>query len=471
MKISVIMCVLNSMPYIMASVKSFEEQKYKNKELVIVYSKSNDTTDEYLKTIKSKNIRILSYEGNIYKSLNFGIKNAEGKIIGILHSDDVFYDENVLENICNTFKTKESDIVYGNIIYSKKNDLLQIKRIWKNIQLNKRYQIPPHTGTFVKKVICEKFRYKTKYSISSDTDFLIKIFNSNFKHHYLNRNITIMRYGGISTNLNYIFLKISEDLKIFYLNNLSIVDYLFKLLNKLNQIFIKKQLIVSKYHKKINDTSKIKFLNIKDLNKINGKIISALNLAYITYNFQHKFRSHNYLFWPDGIFANFYLKKKKIPGRKYFKKIINFLNNSKKYNNIYILGNLPNVSKSWMSKKLKNKFKHIDLPYGDIQKIKRNIFKLKFSSNSLIILTLPTPKQEIIGNIILKKNLKLNIICIGGSINILSGYEAEAPELFNNLNLEWLWRLRFDTKRRLIRLIQSIILLCKIKILNKNDIF
>ena len=124
-----------------------------------------------------------------------------------------------------------------------------------------------------------------------------------------------------------------------------------------------------------------------------------------------------------------------------------------------------------MSKKLKNKFKHIDLPYGDIQKIKRNIFKLKFSSNSLIILTLPTPKQEIIGNIILKKNLKLNIICIGGSINILSGYEAEAPELFNNLNLEWLWRLRFDTKRRLIRLIQSIILLCKIKILNKNDIF
>ncbi len=124
-----------------------------------------------------------------------------------------------------------------------------------------------------------------------------------------------------------------------------------------------------------------------------------------------------------------------------------------------------------MSKNLKNDFEHVNLPYGDIQKIKRVICKLKFTKNSIIILTLPTPKQEIIGNIILEENSELNIICIGGSINILSGYEKEAPELFNNLNLEWLWRLRFDTKRRLKRLSKSMLLLCKIKILNKNDIF
>ena len=124
-----------------------------------------------------------------------------------------------------------------------------------------------------------------------------------------------------------------------------------------------------------------------------------------------------------------------------------------------------------MSKELKSDFDHIKLPYGNIKTIKKNIYSLRFENNSLVILTLPTPKQEIIGNIILKKNAKLNIICIGGSINILSGYETEAPEIFNTLNMEWLWRLRFDTKRRFMRLMQSFILLCKIKILNKNDIF
>ena len=471
MKISVIMCVLNSMPYIMASVKSFEEQKYKNKELIIVHSKSNDTTDDYLKSIKSKDIRKISFEGNIYKSLNFGIKKARGQIIGILHSDDVFYDEYVLRDISNTFKKRNSDIVYGNIVYSQKNNLFNIVRTWKEIKIEKEYQIPPHTGTFVKKKICEKYKYETKYKISGDTDFLIKIFKFNFKYHYLNRNITIMRYGGISTNVNFIFLKILEDYKIFKKNNLGLMNYIFKVFDKLNQLFIKEKLLFSKYHKKINDASKVKFLRVEDLNKINGKIISALNLAFITYNYEFKFRSHNFLFWPDGIFANLYANKRKIPGRKFFKKIIKFLNKSKKNTKIYILGNLPNISKSWMSKKLKSDFDHIKLPYGNIKKIKESIYKIKFNKNSLLILTLPTPKQEIIGNIILKRNPKLNIICIGGSINILSGYEAEAPEMFNRLNLEWLWRLRFDTKRRLKRLTQSIILLGKIKFLNKNDIF
>lgn len=471
MKISVIMCVLNSMPYIMASIKSFKEQKYKNKELIIVHSKSNDTTDEYLKSIKSKDIKKISFEGNIYKSLNFGIKKAKGQIIGILHSDDVFYDEFVLRDISNTFKKKKSDIVYGNIIYSKKNDLLNIVRSWKEIKIRKKYHIPPHTGTFVKKKICEKYKYETKYKISGDTDFLIKIFKLNFKYHYLNRNITIMRYGGISTNISFIFLKFLEDYKIFKKNNLGLIKYIFKVFDKLNQLSVSEKLLISKYLRKINETSKVKFLKVDDLNKVNGKIISALNLAFITYNYQFKFRSHNFMFWPDGIFANFYANKKKTPGRKFFKKIINFLNKSKKKNKIYILGNLPNVSKSWMSKELKSDFDHIKLPYGNIKTIKKNIYSLRFENNSLVILTLPTPKQEIIGNIILKKNAKLNIICIGGSINILSGYETEAPEIFNTLNMEWLWRLRFDTKRRFMRLMQSFILLCKIKILNKNDIF
>ena len=50
MKISVIMCVMNSMPYVMASVQSFIDQKYNNKELIIVYSKSTDNTFQYLKS-------------------------------------------------------------------------------------------------------------------------------------------------------------------------------------------------------------------------------------------------------------------------------------------------------------------------------------------------------------------------------------------------------------------------------------
>ena len=78
MKISIIMCSLNSMPYIMASVESFKKQKYKNKELIIIYSKSDDHTDEYLKTIQNNNIKSYNFNGNIYASMNFGIRKSVG---------------------------------------------------------------------------------------------------------------------------------------------------------------------------------------------------------------------------------------------------------------------------------------------------------------------------------------------------------------------------------------------------------
>ena len=83
--------------------------------------------------------------------MNFGIRKSRGDIIGILHSDDIF-SKNVLSNIATSFKKENADLVYGNIIYSK-NDLTIYKRSWSNISLLNNYDLPPHTGVFIKKNI------------------------------------------------------------------------------------------------------------------------------------------------------------------------------------------------------------------------------------------------------------------------------------------------------------------------------
>ncbi len=75
----------------MASVESFQRQKFKNKELIVVYSESNDNSMYFLKSLEDKNIKLFKYNGSIYKSLNFGIQKSKGDIIGILHSDDIFF--------------------------------------------------------------------------------------------------------------------------------------------------------------------------------------------------------------------------------------------------------------------------------------------------------------------------------------------------------------------------------------------
>jgi UDP-N-acetyl-D-mannosaminuronic acid transferase (WecB/TagA/CpsF family) len=68
---------------------------------------------------------------------------------------------------------------------------------------------------------------------------------------------------------------------------------------------------------------------------------------------------------------------------------------------------------------------------------------------------MPTPKQEILANYISKNNKYFKIICIGGSVGIACGDEKEVPKILNNF--EFLWRLKYETKRRFLRLIYSFI--------------
>ena len=471
MKISIIMCSLNSMPYIMTSIESFKNQKYKNKELIIINSKSTDHTDEYLNSIQDNNIKVYNFNGNIYASMNFGIRKSRGDIIGVLHSDDIFFSKYVLSNIATSFKKKNVDLVYGNIVYSKKNNLTIYKRSWSNISLLNKYNLPPHTGVFIKKEILGKIKYNTNFSISSDTDLLLRIFRKKYKTYYINNYVCIMRMGGLSTNIFFITKKIIEDIKIFNKNNLSLLDYFKKVISKSNQFFLKKKIPVSNYIKELNNYSKVKFLNINKFLKNNGKIISALNLAFISYDYKYKIRSHKYLFWPDGVFSSLITSKKKIPGRVIFKKLLKLINKSKEIKKITIFGNLPKISYQWLKSQLKKEFNHYPLPYDSAEKIYDKIKKKKLDRETFIILTLPTPKQEILANLISKDNPDINILCIGGSINMLSGHEKKAPTFLYRSNLEWLWRLKFDTKRRIFRLIESFRLIVKMYLFGENKIF
>ena len=46
-------------------------------------------------------------------------------------------------------------------------------------------------------------------------------------------------------------------------------------------------------------------------------------------------------------------------------------------------------------------------------------------------------------------------MCLGGALNIASGYESPVPNLLEDLGLEFFWRLRTDPIRRTLRLFKS----------------
>jgi hypothetical protein len=216
--------------------------------------------------------------------------------------------------------------------------------------------------------------------------------------------------------------------------------------------------------------------NVKDIPFNKNFCLSGLNLAFLGYYVKKKIKlTKNIYLWPDGFFyKRFFSNKKiiKIPGRK----VVEMLKIPINIKNIYVIGNLDYVSKKYLQKRFKIKITHIPLPMDDVRNLYEKHCQVKFLATDLIFLTLPTPKQEEFAYLIMKNNNFYKIICIGGAINIASGLESPVPDLLDKMYLEFVWRLRTDTLRRIRRLIISSLfylkgeLLFKYRNINKNTL-
>src|SRR5665647_1265730 len=100
LSISIITVSHNSISTIPATIKSVLDQTYSNIEYIIIDGSSNDGTIELISSFGNKISKFVSEpDKGIYDAINKGIKLATGDIIGILNSDDFFYDNNVIERV------------------------------------------------------------------------------------------------------------------------------------------------------------------------------------------------------------------------------------------------------------------------------------------------------------------------------------------------------------------------------------
>ncbi len=200
--------------------------------------------------------------------------------------------------------------------------------------------------------------------------------------------------------------------------------------------------------------------NFEKFNIRSNFIFSALNLAFIAYYFLGLIKPSNNLYlWCDGIFGKVHSKKKKIPGSKFITFFFNY-----KFSKIIVMGNYSKKQNQYLKKKFNTKVNFIKLPIVKGNNLKK--FVPKLDNNSLVLITLPTPKQEILAKEIKKNNKNFKIICIGGGLSIASGEIKQCPKILQSLGLEFVWRLNTDPLRRIKRL--SLTLL--IYILNAHKI-
>ena len=228
--------------------------------------------------------------------------------------------------------------------------------------------------------------------------------------------------------------------------------------DRLLKIFSKIRLI-KKLENYLSEIIKKQTVTLKLINKIervnfnNNYIISGLNLAFLAFFYKKDIMvNDDFYLWPDGYFKKKFFSEniKKKPGRVLFDELN--LDQSI-FKRIVVLGNLDSKSREY----LENKFKplnlvHIALPIGNIDTFKSYMPILE--PTDFVIITLPTPKQEILANYIRSTQKNYKIICVGGAINMLSGSEKPVPDFLGKFIFgEAVWRLQFDFSRRLKRLL------------------
>ena len=205
MKVSIITVTYNSEKYLSDCIASVRKQTYRNIEHIIVDGKSTDNT---LKIIEKNASSIAAWisetDRGMYDAINKGIKMATGDIIGLLNSDDMLASADVIMDIVACFEEKNTDSVYGDLVYVDAANSQKVLRYWKGLTYKRsRFNygwMPAHPTFYIKRSLIEKYGdYENHYFTAADYEFMARyLYRHKVSSCYLPKMIVKMRNGGLS---------------------------------------------------------------------------------------------------------------------------------------------------------------------------------------------------------------------------------------------------------------------------------
>ncbi len=206
-KISIITVVYNNKETIRDAIESIQSQTYDNIEHIIIDGNSTDGTVDIVSSYGDKISKFVSEpDDGLYDAMNKGISLATGDVVGILNSDDVYSDDQVIERVMDEFESKNVQSVFADLDFVDQYDINKVVRKWRLSpyvpgSFAKGWH-PAHPSFFVKKEIYDKYgMFDLELAISADFELMLRFLE---KHHistsYLPQVLVKMRMGGESTS-------------------------------------------------------------------------------------------------------------------------------------------------------------------------------------------------------------------------------------------------------------------------------
>ena len=254
-KITIISVTLNSKSDLLKTIRSIQNQTYRNFEHIIKDANSIDGTREIDFNKFDNTFFYCNPDKGIYDAMNKGFKFAKGELIMFLNAGDILFDENVLDLINKTFL--ENNFATCLIGYTAQINLKNLSKFkilgygWPYINLP--YVQYPHPSFVLSNNIAKKVYplFDPSLSIASDYKQQLILRQRNlFKPAYINSVLTIMPLGGKSTRSILSYLK--GFLEVCKLSlDLSKLIFVLVLFSKITLILYKN--FLSKYPKDLRN--------------------------------------------------------------------------------------------------------------------------------------------------------------------------------------------------------------------------
>ena len=246
MKISVVTAVLNRAGTIRDAIQSVRSQSYAQLEHVIKDGGSTDGTLEIIHSLSSDKFRVIQGpDRGLYDAINIGIQQSTGDVVGLLHSDDFFADNRVIEKVATLMRASDADGLYGDLDYVSSTSPFKVIRHWRAGKY--RFEdlahgwMPPHPTIFLRREIFETLgMYDTRFEIAADYEAILRwLIKGRISFAYLPEVMVKMRLGGVSNrSIGRILKKSLEDYRVIRANGIGGIGVLVKKnFRKIGQFF------------------------------------------------------------------------------------------------------------------------------------------------------------------------------------------------------------------------------------------
>lgn len=222
MKVSIITSCFNRAATIRDAIESVLAQDYNNIEFIVVDGASTDGSLEIVREYEDRISTIISEpDHGMYEAINKGIRVATGDVIGLLHSDDFFYDNGVVRRIAERMKITRADFLYGDGLFVNPNNTDKVVRNWiggsYRLWKVRHGWLPLHPTCYIRREVVNRLGlYNESYKIAADSDLLLRyLITGGLTTTYLGEYIVKMRMGGLSTDSARRKKMWDEDIRVY----------------------------------------------------------------------------------------------------------------------------------------------------------------------------------------------------------------------------------------------------------------